>query len=108
MIYLKAFVLVYLVSLVVSSAIYTFEHFFRRSIIRSGEDALGVLAIVGVPIFNTVMLGIIIVAITLDYVQERKRKAMIKKGIIPINKSLQVIHIDAIKRKLQVNASESK
>ena len=104
---LEFFVSVYLVSLVVSGSLYAFEHFFRRKVIRSADDAMCVLGIVAVPGVNTIMLIIIVVAISVDYLQRKKREALRRKGMYP-TKPLQVIHLDAIKRKLQVNASKSK
>lgn len=91
---------IYLVSLIIGTIIYLYEHFFRRPIIRNADDLMAVLGIVGVPVVNTIMIFVIFIAKFMDWKQERKNKRNGQKpyGIYKTpNKPPLVIHLDKSK-----------
>lgn len=65
---------IYLISLVLGTMIYLYEHFFRRPVIRNADDLMAVLGIIGVPVVNTLMVCVIIIAKFMDWRQDRKNK----------------------------------
>lgn len=91
---------IYLVSLILGTMIYLYEHFFRRPVIRNADDLMTVLGIVAVPLINTIMICVIFIAKFMDWRQERKNKRNGQKpyGIYKTpNKPPLVIHLDKSK-----------